>query len=195
MTPALLLAAVLLTAVLGYLIHLYNRFVTLRAFADEAYSGMDVQLKRRHDLIPKLVDVVKGASGFERGVLEEVTARREQAQAAHGTPGMEAAERALGSAVGALMARAEAYPQLKSVQAFLDLQAEISRVEEDLQSARRYYNACVRENNAFGQSFPALLLARPLGFPAEQFFELDDANAGTAPKVAFPGASAPGGPT
>lgn len=166
------LAALILVA---SVIHFFNRFVKLRALCDEAFAGIDVQLKRRWDLIPKLMAVVKGASKFESDTLQQVTAARTQAQAARSLPEREKAEQALGSALGGFFAVAEAYPDLKAVQGYLELQKQIAAVEDELQYSRRYYNACVRDNNTYGQSFPALLLAPSVGFKLRDYFMLEGA--------------------
>lgn len=166
----------------------YNRFVRLHRLADEAWSGISVQLKRRYDLIPNLVETVKGFAKQEQGVLEEVTRMRTAVGSANSqtpTADLAKAENALGGAVGRLLAVAEAYPDLKSNQNFLALQKELSDVEDQLQMARRYYNGTVRSYMTAYESFPSVLIARALSFSPKEFFELDDVAEKAAPKVAF----------
>lgn len=158
-----------------YIASLFNRFIKLRALCDEAFSGIDVQLKRRWDLIPKLMAVVQGASTFEKDTLMQVTEARQKAQAARSLPEREHAELALTQALGGFFAVAEAYPDLKAVQGYLELQKQVAAVEDELQYSRRYFNACVRDHNSYGQSFPALLLANAVGFKARDYFMLEGA--------------------
>jgi LemA protein len=171
----LLILGAVLGAALLYLISLFNRLVRLRAMADEAFAGIDVQLKRRWDLIPKLVAVVQGASSFEKSTLTAVTEARQKAQAAQTLPQREAAEQALGLALGNIFAVHEAYPELKATQGYLELQKQISALEDELQLARRYFNAVVRDYNSFGQSFPALLFAPAAGFKPRDYFMAEGA--------------------
>jgi LemA protein len=130
---------------------------------------------------------VKGYAAHERGLFEDVTAKRASSIAAHDVGGQAAAERALQGSLGRLMAVAEAYPQLKADNNFLDLQNELADIEDHIQMARRYYNGAVRNLNIAIQSFPNLVLARPFGFREEPFFELDDRAQAATPQVAFPG--------
>ena len=172
--------------VLFWLAFIFNQLVALRNRAKASWSDIDVQLKRRHDLIGNLVETVKGYVRHERSTLEEVVRARTTAETARGAgrPGAAgAAENALGGHVRGLFALAEAYPDLKASDRFLDLQRSLSTVENDLQNARRYYNAVVRDFNTRVQSFPDLLVARPLGFREREFFELDDAAEAQAPRV------------
>jgi LemA protein len=184
-----------LAAIVLYAVVTYNSLVRRRNLVREGWSGIDVQLRRRTDLVPNLVETVKAYAAHERGLFEEVAARRALSIAADDVRGQAQAERALPGSLDRLIALAEGYPQLKADQNFRKLQDELAEIEDQLQMARRYYNGTVRDFNIAIQSFPALLLARPLGFSAQPFFELDDANAGSAPKVAFPGVRAPGGST
>jgi LemA protein len=177
---------IFLLVVLFWLAFIFNHLVALRNSAKAAWSDIDVQLKRRHDLIGNLVETVKGYVQHERSTLEEVVRARTVAETARdaGKPGEAgAAENALGGQVRGLFALAEAYPDLKASDRFLDLQRSLSTVENDLQNARRYYNAVVRDFNTRVQSFPDLLVARPLGFREREFFELDDAAEAQAPRV------------
>lgn len=172
MTVFIVLAALALVG-LGFIVF-YNRFITLRNLCEEGFSGMDVQLKRRHDLIPKLVAVVQGSAGFEKGLLESVIAARARAVSATGMESRQEAEQALGGSLGRLLAVAEAYPDLKSTQGFTQLQEQIVQVESDLSMARRYYNACVRDHNTYGQTLPASLLAGAASFKVKDYFLADE---------------------
>jgi LemA protein len=167
---------------------LFNRLVALRNRAEGAWSDIDVQLKRRHDLVANLVETVKGYAHHERTVLEGVAAARSRAEAARdaGAPGEAGrAEQTLMGRLPGLLALAEAYPDLKASERFLDLQRALTQVEDDLQNARRYYNAVVRDLNTRIQSVPDLLVARPFRFREREFFELDDAAEAAAPKAVF----------
>ena len=179
-----------LVAVVLIAIMIFNRLVRQRNVVREGWSGIDVQLRRRTDLVPNLVEAVKGYTAHERGVLEEVTQRRLGSIAASDVQGQAAAERALNGSLGKLMAVAEAYPQLKADKNFLELQKELVEIEDQIQMARRYYNGAVRNLNISIQSFPGVLVAGPLGFHEEPFFELDDRAQASAPQVSFPGGKA-----
>lgn len=175
-------------AVLLYVVIVFNRLVRQRNVVREAWSGIDVQLKRRTDLVPALVETVKGYATHERTLLEEVTARRARsidAQAQGSVNQNAQAAQQLGSSIGRLIAVAEAYPQLKANENFLKLQEQLSEVEEQLQYARRYYNGAVRNLNISIQSFPELLIAKPLGFSEQPFFELEDRAQGANPNISF----------
>ncbi|MBY0532047.1 MAG: LemA family protein [Xanthobacteraceae bacterium] len=178
----------IIAAVLIYVVIVFNRLVRQRNVVREAWSGIDVQLKRRTDLVPALVETVKGYATHERTLLEEVTAKRAMsidAQAQGNVAQNAQATQQLGSAVGRLIAVAEAYPQLKANENFLKLQEQLSEIEEQLQYARRYYNGAVRNLNISIQSFPELLIAKPLGFSEQPFFELDDRAQGNNPNISF----------
>ncbi len=164
---------------------IYNGLVRARALVREGWSGVTVQLRRRADLIPNLVSSVKGYVEHERGLLETVTARRAEAVQAKTAPEAVRADTALDGALGRLMVVAEAYPDLKADQTFLALQAQLAEIETELQSARRYYNATVRDLNTKIETFPALLIAGPLGFRKEPSFTDDDPGLATAPVVQF----------
>ncbi len=171
----------------------YNRFITQKNLIKDAWANIDTELRRRYDLIPNLVETVKGYASHEREVFEEVTRARASAAGNTGTPAQQAAaEGPLVAALGKLFAVAEAYPDLKANQNFLALQAELSNTEDRLQTARRFYNANVREYNQRIKQFPSVIVANMAGFKEEEFFEVDEAirDAG-APKVDFSGA-APG---
>jgi LemA protein len=168
------------------LLVIYNRLVRLRIATANAWADVDVQLKRRYDLIPNLVETVKAYAAHERETLEGVTRARHDAMAAAAAAPAEraGAESALTEALRGLNVRMEAYPELHAARNFLDLQRTLSSIEHDIQSARRYYNATVRELNTGVEQFPAVLVAAPLGFRAGQFFQ---AGAGDreAPAVAL----------
>jgi LemA protein len=164
----------------------FNRFVQLKNRAAGSWSDIDVQLKRRHDLVDNLVEAVKGYAHHERQVLEKVAAARTRAEGARaeGRPGAAgAAESALSGEMGKLFALVEAYPDLKASERFADLQRALIDVEDDLQNARRYYNAIVRDLNTRIQSFPDLVFARAFGFREWEFFSLDDRREAAAPRV------------
>jgi LemA protein len=174
-----------LAALVVWGISLYNRLVSLRNSGEGAWSDIDVQLKRRWELIPNLVETVKGYAKHEQSTFEQVTAARSQAMQAH-TPGEHAAaEGNLQGALKSLFAVAEAYPELRANENFLGLQRELSGLEEAIQNARRYYNAIVRDLNTAIESFPGNLLAGPFGFTKREYFELDSAAERAAPKVSF----------
>jgi LemA protein len=168
-----------------YAIAIYNRLVRQRNLVREGWSGIDVQLRRRTDLVPNLVDSVKAYAAHERALFEQVARTRASSIAAADVLGQASAERALQSALGRLMAIAEAYPGLKADENFLKLQDQLAEIEDQLQMARRYYNGTVRDLNISIQSVPDSLVARPLGFREEPFFELDDRAEAAAPAVAF----------
>lgn len=168
-----------------YAIVIYNRLVRLRALVREGWSGITVQLRRRADLVPNLVNTVEGYAAHERGVLTEVTAHRADATKADGVKATAEADSAFSAMLGRLMAVAEAYPDLKADDNFRQLQTELAEIEEELQGARRYYNATVRDLNTRIQSFPDVVLAKPMGFSEEPFYSDGDASIQTAPVVRF----------
>lgn len=179
--------AVVIAVVLAAIAYVYNRLVRTTQMANEAWSGIDVQLKRRADLVPSLVDAVKGYAAHERSALERLVALRNEAQAlpAGDVAARAQAESALSAALGRLMALAEAYPDLKASANFLDLQRQLATLEDELQMARRYYNGAVRNLNTMVQTFPVNLLAAPFGFHARSYFELTDAADRNTPRVAL----------
>jgi LemA protein len=179
--------AAVAVAVLLYAIFVFNRLIRGRNVVREGWSGIDVQLRRRTDLVPNLVEAVKGYAAHERGLFEDVTRQRASSIAASDVQGQAAAERALQGSLARLMAVAEAYPELKANRNFLDLQNQLAEVEDQIQMARRYYNGAVRNLNISIQSFPDVLVARLMGFREAEFFELDDRAQAAAPQVSFPG--------
>jgi LemA protein len=185
MTSLVILA--ILAAVVLYAIGLYNGLVKKRQMAGEGWSGIDVQLKRRSDLIPNLLESVKGYMKHEKGVLEEVTRLRTAAQgAANGTPAERAKiEGALSGALGRLMAVAENYPDLKASANFMEFQKALEGTENEISLARRYYNGAVRNLNVAVESFPGNLIAGRFGFEKAEYFEIEDAAERAVPKVSF----------
>jgi len=175
----------------------YNGLVKRRNRTQEAWSEIDIELKRRHDLIPNLVSTVKGYAAHEQGTFEAVTQARANAVAAGATgdPGRIApAENALSGALRSLFAVSENYPQLRAVESFLQLQETLTATEDKIEYARRFYNTSARDYNIGLQSFPRNLIAGPFGFTAVAFFATDEADRGV-PAVSFPGSGAgPSGP-
>jgi LemA protein len=165
----------------------YNRLVALRQSANQAFADIDVQLQQRHDLIPNLVETVKGYATHERGTLEAVTNARAAASSARSVDEKVQAENMLTGALRQLFAVAEAYPDLKANTNFLQLQSELSDIENKLAAARRFFNNAVGEFNAAIQQFPAVLLAGALGFRERAFFDVGEnrASLNTAPQVSF----------
>jgi len=166
----LIILGVLALVIIG----IYNRLVSLRASTDQAFADIDVQLKQRHDLIPNLVETVKGYATHEKSTLDAVISARNVAAAAHGPAGQAQAEQQLTSALGGIFALAEAYPDLKANQNFLRLQADLSDIENKLAAARRFFNNAVQEFNAAIQQFPAVLFAGALGFKERGSFDVGE---------------------
>ena len=184
MIPLLVFVAILVVAGL-MMIGIYNGLVQLRVRADNAWSDIDVQLKRRHDLIPNLVETVKGYAAHEKGTFENVARYRSAAMAATSAPDRAQAEGALTQALRGLLAVAENYPELKANANFQALQQQLSELEDSLQNARRYYNAVVRDLNTKIQSFPSNMVAGMFNFQQKQFFEIADATERAVPSVKF----------
>jgi LemA protein len=171
-----------------FLVTTYNRLITLRQRVKEAWSDIDIQLKRRHDLIPNLIETVKGYAAHERGTFDEVTKARADAVAAgaSGSPQqMAQAENVLTGALRSLFAVAENYPQLQAVQEFKDLSENLTATEDKIAFARRFYNGNVRDYNTGLQTFPTNILAGTFGFKPEQYFELADQTDREVPQVKF----------
>ena len=179
MTGIVLLA--IIAAVVFYAIVLYNQLVTKRQMANEGWSGIDVQLKRRHDLLPKLVEAVKAYAGFERSV----QAASVEARAGASRSELERTENALTGQLRGLLAVVEAYPDLKASRSYLDLQQQITEAEEQIQYARRYYNGTVRELNILIDSFPSNLVARLFGYVHRDYFEIELATQRDSPALPF----------
>lgn len=177
----------LLTLILlvGGGIFLYNRLVQLRVQCDNAWADIDVQLKRRHDLIPNVVETVKGYASHEQETLEQVVSARNRAMGAEGPAAQAEAEGMLTNALRSLFALAEDYPDLKAAANFRELQSTLSEIEDALQNARRYYNAVVRDFNTKIEQFPSNLVAGAFGFEAREFFALTDESERAVPEVEF----------
>jgi LemA protein len=183
--PVLIVVA--LVAIAGiYLWATYNSLVTLKVRVDEAWSDITVQLKRRADLIPNLIETVKGYAAHEKSVFENVTRARAETLSAQGPVDAAAAENHMQTALKSIFAVAEAYPQLQASQNYLQLQGELVDTEDKIQASRRFYNGGVRELNTKMQTFPNHLFARQLGFSQREFFEVTDSAAiAEPPRVQF----------
>jgi LemA protein len=181
----MLIPLVLLAALVLIVIGMYNGLVRLRVQCDNAWADIDVQLKRRYDLIPNLVETVKGYAGHERGTLEAVVNARNRAMTAQGPAAKGEAEGMLAGALRQLFALAEAYPQLRAVESFTQLQNTLAQIEDTLQNARRYYNAVVRDLNTRIAQFPSSLIAGMFNFTPREFFEITAPAEREAPKVSF----------
>ena len=178
----------LLVAVVAFMFWgalIYNRLIQLRVRADGAWADISVQLKRRYDLIPNLVETVKGYAAHEQRVFTQVTEARSRAMQATSPKEKEAAEGMLTGTLKSLFAVAENYPQLRANENFMGLQQSLTQVEEALQGARRYYNAVVRDYNTKVAELPDRLIAQVGGFAPKDFFQLDSAEEAKAPKVSF----------
>ena len=166
-----------------FVIITYNGLAKLKLLATNAWADIDVQLKRRHDLIPALVAAVKGHAGYEKGTLEAVVEARNRAMSAGGPAAAGEAEGALAASVRQIFALAEAYPDLKAAESFLSLQRNLSAIEDAIQNARRYYNAVVRDLNTKIAQFPSNLVASAFGFRPRESFGLDNPSEKAAPGV------------
>lgn len=172
-------------------IGMYNGLVRLKVQCDNAWADIDVQLKRRYDLIPNLVETVKGYAAHERGTLEAVINARNRAMSATGPADKAQAENMLSGALKSLFALSEAYPQLRAIESFTSLQNSLSQIEDNVQNARRYYNAVVRDLNTKILQFPTNIIAGMLGFKQREFFEISAPAEREAPKVSFSKPEAP----
>jgi LemA protein len=184
----MIVTLVVLGLIALYLVFAYNRLVALNQAWKRAFADIDVQLKQRHDLVPNLVETVKGYAAHESGVFTKVTEARATAMRASGVAEKGAAESALSGAIGNLLAVAENYPQLKANENFRQLQDELTDIENKIAAARRFLNNAVAEYNASIQQFPAMLFAGTFGFAPAQMFEIDAAERAeniAAPKVSF----------
>ncbi|MDQ0467445.1 LemA family protein [Labrys wisconsinensis] len=183
MTSLLILGAIVLIAL--YAVSIYNSLVRNRNLTAEGWSGIDVQLRRRADLVPNLIETVKGYAAHEKAVFDDVTAARARSIGAQGVGAQAVAETGMQAALGRLFAVAEAYPELKADANFRELQTQLATIEEDVQSARRYYNGAARNFNTLIESFPSNLVARQFGFQPVEFFAIGDEAARAVPKVDF----------
>jgi len=185
----LIITIVLLAIIAFALIGIYNSLVQLRVRADNAWSDIDVQLKRRYDLIPNLVETVKGYAGHEKDTLEGVVAARNRAMTTQGPAAKAEAEGVLTSALRQVFALAEAYPQLRAVESFTQLQQTLNQIEDSVQNARRYYNAVVRDLNTKIAVFPSNIIAGMFNIKPREFFEISAPAEREVPKVSFGGAA------
>ncbi len=181
----LLFIGVIVLLVVFYTIGIYNKLVKFRTLVDEAWSGIDVQLKKRYSLIPNLVETVKGYATHEQETFEKVVQARNMAQSATTLESQQVAENQLNKALVNLFALSEQYPELKANQNFLKLQEDLSMIEQDIEKSRRYYNGTVREKNILIDSFPSNILASLFGFVKSKFFELDTEAERVLPQVKF----------
>ena len=184
----MIIAGIVLVLALGILvwgIGVYNGLIRLRNTKDEGWSGIDVQLKRRHDLVGNLVNTVKGYMAHEKEVLEEIAKMRSVAQNASGVAQAAQAEGQLSQALGRLFAVMENYPQLRANENVMQLQNTLTALEDEIQLARRYYNGTVREYNTRTEVFPSSIIARQYGFTKAECFELDNVAEREVPQVSF----------
>lgn len=181
----LILIIGILVLILFYFVSIYNRLVKFRTMVSEGWSGIDVQLKKRHDLIPNLLEAVKGYMGYEQETLKQVIEARNTAVNAKGIADQSQAENQLQGALGKIFALAEQYPDLKASNNFIQLQDTLKEVEGNIEQSRRYYNGTVRELNTLVDSFPSNLVANQFQFAKAEFFELDDTTDREVPKISF----------
>jgi len=184
----MVVALIVVVLLVIFVIIMYNGLVSLKVQCDNAWSDIDVQLKRRYDLIPNLVETVKGYAAHEKGTLEGVIAARNTAMAAQGPAEKAGAEGALAGALRQVFALAESYPQLRAVESFNQLQQTLNQIEDSVQNARRYYNAVVRDFNTKIAQFPSNILAGIFNFKPREFFEISAPAEREVPKVSFGGA-------
>jgi LemA protein len=187
MSTSTLIVLAVIVVVIVWAISIYNGLVAMRQRVNGAFADVDVQLRQRHDLIPNLVETVKGYAAHERGTLDEVVKARNAAVAAQGPAQQAAAENMLSGALRQLFALSEAYPDLKANANFQQLQAELADIENKIAAARRFFNNAVQEYNTGIQRFPAALFASAFGFASKEFFDLGDERktVGEAPAVKF----------
>ena len=169
----LIIIGILALALVAF-VAIYNRFIKLRVRTDEAWADIDVQLKRRYDLIPNLVNTVKGYADHESATFEKVTTARTMAMGASSVAEQQEAENMLSGALKSLFAVSEAYPDLKANENYLELQRELSDTENKIQAARRFYNSVVRDLNTLVESFPSNLVASMFGFKVREYFDLEE---------------------
>jgi LemA protein len=183
----MLIVLIILALLVVFVIAMYNGLVRLRVQCDNAWSDIDVQLKRRYDLIPNLVETVKGYAGHEKSTLEGVVAARNRAMTTEGPAAKGEAEGMLTAALRQVFALAEAYPQLRAVESFTQLQQTLNQIEDSIQNARRYYNAVVRDLNTKIAQFPSNIIAGMFNFKPREFFEISAPAEREVPKVSFGG--------
>ena len=177
------ITSIIIAFILIWLVYIYNRFIKQKNIVKEAWSGIDVQLKRRYDLIPNLVDTVKGYSGYEKELMQDITELRAKSMQLNSPGEKVKPESDLSGRLKTLLAVAENYPDLKASSSFLNLQQQLTEVEDQIQYARRYYNGAVRDYNTLIQSFPANILASAFGLRQEEFFEITLATERETPQV------------
>lgn len=188
MEPVLIVAGVMGLLVVLLVVGMYNGLVRLRNHCDEAWSNIDTELQRRYNLIPNLVNTIKGYAAHEKEVLEEVTRLRALCVDDHGPPEQQAdTENRMLGVLGPLLARVENYPDLKADKNFLQLQEELVITEDRIQAARRFYNGNVRENNNKVQMFPSSIVANAFHFGEREYFQIQDVRAYATPKAEFHG--------
>jgi len=185
----ILIVVAVLALIVIFVIAMYNGLVRLKVQCDNAWSDIDVQLKRRYDLVPNLVATVQGYAAHEKGTLEGVVEARNRAMSATGPAAKGEAEGMLTSALRQVFALAEAYPQLRAEESFTSLQNSLSQIEDAIQNARRYYNAVVRDLNTKIAVFPSNIIANMFGIKGREFFEISAPAEREAPKVNFGGAA------
>lgn len=176
---------IILVILVLYIILIFNRLIRLKNLSQEGWSGIDVQLKQRANLIPNLIETVKGYMGHEQGVLEKITELRSQAISSSNMQERSNNENMLSNALRQLFAVSENYPDLKASQNFIELQNSLTNIENQIQLARRYYNGTVRDLNIAIQSFPSNLIANAFHFIPAEFFQIEDAKEREAPTVNF----------
>jgi LemA protein len=177
------LAIIIAVVLAGWVIFVFNRLVREKNLMAEGWSGIDVQLRRRRNLIPNLVEIVKGYSGYEKSVLERITELRARSDRAEDMKETETAENALTDQIKGLFALAERYPDIKAGANFLDLQEQLAEIEDQLQMARRYYNGAVRNYNIRVERFPGNIVAGAFSYRRAEFFQIETATERKAPKV------------
>ncbi len=181
----LIIVLVIIVLVVLYGVAVYNKLIRFRTLVDEAWSGINVQLKKRHDLIPNLMETVRGYATHERETFESVTQARANAIQAHDVKAQEVAENQLSGALMRLMAVSERYPELKANQNFLQLQEQLGTIESDIEKSRRYYNGAVRQKNILIDTFPSNLVANMFNFQKSLFFELESEAEKAVPQIKF----------
>ena len=184
MVPILIIVGVIILFIV-YAISIYNKLVKNKTLVEEGWSGMDVFMKKRYDLIPNLVETVKGYATHEKETFENVTQARANAMKANGVAEQEQAENNLNKALMNLYAVAEQYPDLKANANFINLQNQIESLEGEIEKSRRYYNGTVRENNILVETFPSNIIARMYGFVKQKFFELTNIAERETPQIKF----------
>lgn len=181
----MIIVIAIIAIVLLYGVSVYNKLIRFRTLVDEAWSGINVQLKKRHDLIPNLMETVKGYASHERETFDSVTQARASAMQAHDVKAQEAAENQLSGALMRLMAVAESYPELKANQNFMHLQEQLGTIEGDIEKSRRYYNGAVRQKNIAIDTFPSNIVAGMFNFTKSAFFELENEAEKAVPQIKF----------